>query len=52
MANKTKCPECLGCMIQLYRGTELYWHCSFCRSYYKALAGGKLQLIDRKEVFK
>ena len=52
MANKRKCLICNGCMIQVYRNNNLYWHCSFCEDYYKALAGGKIVLVPKEDVLK
>lgn len=48
---KKKCLVCNGCTIPLWRGNQLYHYCSFCKTYYKALPGNKLELVkDIKEV--
>lgn len=53
MPSKKRCPVCNGCMIRVYRNNNLYWHCSVpCKSYYKALAQGKLELVPKDKVLK
>ena len=42
---RIKCPECLGCMIQVWVLPKMYWHCSLCNLYYRIL-DGKLTLTE------
>lgn len=45
-----KCPECNGCMDLMWIGTNRYYFCDFCKTYY----GGRddaIQLIPKEQIY-